>query len=197
MRIIFIILLFNLISCKDNTLPVIGFREVVDGQTQYAKIPAFSLKNQFNTTIDTLYLKDKIHIANFFFTSCPTICPKTMKSMVSIAQHFGQRPNVAYLCYSIDYKKDSVPRLLEYFKRLNVDNPHFHLLCMPSKEELKRIPERYMSIALEDENAPGGFDHSGWLLLVDKNRNIRSYCLGTDEQEVERFIGDIENLLDD
>lgn len=197
MRIIYSILLLSLLSCKDNNLPVIGFREVVDGHTQFARIPEFNYKNQFDTTIDTFYLKDKIHIANFFFTSCPTICPKTMKSMVRIAQHFGQRSDVAYLCYSIDYKKDSVPRLLEYYKKLNIDNPHFHLLHMPSKAELKRVPERYMSIAMEDESAAGGFDHSGWLLLVDKNRNIRSYCLGTDEKEVERFIGDIENLLDD
>lgn len=197
MRCTYLLLALFLFSCKDTTLPIIGFREIRNGETQFAYTPNFSYKNQFNITIDSNYLSNKVHIANFFFTSCPTICPKTMKSMVRIANHFGSREDLAYICFSIDYKKDSVPRLLDYYGKLNIENPNFHLLSLPSKEEMKRIPERYMSIAMEDESASGGFDHSGWLLLVDKNKNIRSYCLGTDENEVSRFLKDIENLLDD
>ncbi|MBK8955723.1 MAG: SCO family protein [Saprospiraceae bacterium] len=182
-------------SCSEKKLPVIGFREVIDGKTVYAVIPDFTYDNQHGTQLSRSDLKGKIHIANFFFTSCPTICPKTMRSMVRIANHFGPDPSIQYICYSIDFRKDSVPRLKEYYEKLGIDFPNFHLLRMPDKDELKRVPQKYLSIAMEDSTAAGGFDHSGWLLLVDKDLHIRSYCLGTDDKEVDRFIKDIGILM--
>ncbi|MBK9108106.1 MAG: SCO family protein [Saprospiraceae bacterium] len=197
MRFYLLILSLYLTSCSENKLPIIGYREIVDGKTVYAKIPEFSYLNQFGQTISANDLKGKIHIANFFFTSCPTICPKTMRSMVRIAKHFGSDESLQYICYSIDFRKDSIPRLKEYYQKLQIDLPNFHLLHMPDQLELKRVPQKYLSIAMEDSTAAGGFDHSGWLLLVDQELHIRSYCLGTDDKEVDRFIKDISSLLNE
>jgi protein SCO1 len=118
-----------------------------------------------------------------------------MRSMVRISNHFKGYDNIVFLCFSVDYRKDSVARLKNYFDKLSVKNPNFHLLQIAEKDEIKRIAEAYMSIALEDPTAPGGIDHSGWLLLADQNFYLRSYCLGTDDNEVDRFIDDIEFLL--
>lgn len=194
---IFLLFLMGLISCSDKKLPILGLRHVENGDTLYAQIPEFTLTDQFNNTISKSGLQGKIHIADFFFTSCPTICPKTMRSMLKIADHFKSHNDINYVCFSIDYRKDSVTRLKNYYEKLGIQHEHFHLLHIPTKEEVKRISESYMSIALEDPSAPGGYDHSGWLLLVDKNSYIRSYCLGTNDQDVERFIEDVEILLNE
>lgn len=187
-----------LFACtRTEKLPVLGFQEVVDGKTEFARIPDFAYANQYGDTIHTSFLRGKLHIANFFFTSCPTICPKTMRSMKFLAEHFGADTSIQFICYSIDYRKDSIPRLKDYYEKLQVNLPNFHLLQMPSKDELKRVPQKYLSIASEDSTAAGGFDHSGWLILVDPELHIRSYCLGTDPKEVERFIKDIQRLKDE
>lgn len=190
-----LIWLSYLSSCTEKKLPILGIRQVVNGDTLYTQIPEFSLPDHNGDTITKYQLKGKIHIANFFFTSCPTICPKTMRSMLRLANHFSNQNSINFICFSIDYRKDSVERLRSYHEKLNYEGSNFHLLHIPTKEEIKRISENYMSIALEDPSAPGGFDHSGWLLLVDKNSYIRSYCLGTDDKDVTRFIDDIDLLL--
>ncbi|HEX5626069.1 MAG TPA: SCO family protein [Saprospiraceae bacterium] len=192
-----IVLTLLSLSCSKKKLPILGLRQIENGDTIYAKTPDFSFLNQYGNRMDKSILEGQIHVANFFFTSCPTICPKTIRSMIRIAEHFKDHPKISYLNFSIDYKKDSVERLKSYYDKLQVSIKQFHLLHIPSMEEIKRVTEMYMSIAVEDPDAPGGFDHSGWLLLADKDFHIRSYCLGTDDKEVDRFIEDIESLLDE
>ncbi len=184
-------------GCREDKLPIIGYQEIVDGKPTFAKIPEFSYQNQDGQTIRSVDLKGKIHIANFFFTSCPTICPKTVRSMVEIAKYFGNDPRIQYINFSIDYRRDSVPRLKAYYDRLGVDLPNFHLLRIPDREELRRVPQKYLSIATENPEAAGGFDHSGWLLLVDQELHLRAFCLGTDEKAVKKFIQDVRRLLDE
>ncbi len=193
--LLFFIAIAILTSCSEKKLPILGKRHFENGDTIYTQIPDFNLQNQFGTEINSQQLRGKIHIADFFFTSCPTICPKTMRSMIKIADHFKSANGISYLCFSIDYRKDTLERLKSYYDKLGINYTDFYLLHIPTKEEIKRISEGYMSIAVEDSSAPGGFDHSGWLMLVDKKGYIRSYCLGTDEKDVERFILDIEILL--
>lgn len=185
------------LSCNQNKLPILGQFKEINGQKMYPQTPEFSLMNQEGKLITRSQLEHKIHIANFFFTSCATICPKTIRSMIRIAKHFEGNDQIQYLNFSIDYRKDSVPRLKTYYDRMQVHIPDFNLLHIPNMVEVKRITENYMSIAVEDPEAQGGFDHSGWILLADKNLYLRSFCLGTDDKEVDRFIEDIETLLNE
>lgn len=184
-------------ACKNEKLPILGQRSVENNDTIYARTPDFSFQNQFGKFITKDSLKGKIHVANFFFTSCPTICPKTIRSMMRIADHFKDNEHIVFINFSIDYRKDSVERLKSYYEKLNHPLSQFHLLHIPSKEEIKKISQDYMSIAAEDPEAPGGFDHSGWLLLADTDFHLRSYCLGTDDKDVDRFISDVQKLLDE
>lgn len=190
-------LTFLFSSCKNDKLPILGLRTFENNDTIYAKTPDFAFENQFGQLITKDSLKGKLHIANFFFTSCPTICPKTIRSMMRIADHFKGNKQLVFINFSIDFRKDTVQRLKSYYDKLNHPLDQFHLLHIPNKEKIKEISEKYMSIATEDPDAPGGFDHSGWILLSDSEFHLRSYCLGTDDKDVDRFINDIQTLLDE
>ena len=192
-------------SCEKskNELPVFGRSEiverVVDGKTVYDTIPHtiadFSFINQDSTVITNDTFKDKIYIADFFFTSCPTICPLMKKQMLRVYDRFVEDDNVQILSHTIDPEYDTVALLKEYSERLGVKSSKWHFVT-GDKDEIYEIGEMsYMVTAGEDENAPGGYIHSGAFLLVDKQRRIRGIYDGTIADEVDVLINDINRLL--
>jgi protein SCO1/2 len=189
------ILLFTLYSCTEKKLPVLGNYSIENGDTIYAKIPDFNLWTQDSMPFTSQMLENKIHVAAFFFTSCPTICPKVMRNMMRIEEKFSKEKDILYLCYSLDFKKDSIPRLKEYASKLGIENSNFYFLQGRQKEDIRSLMNAYMSIAVDDPDSPGGINHSGWILLIDGKKNLRSYCLGTDEKETDKLIKDIQTLL--
>ncbi|NOT37678.1 MAG: SCO family protein [Saprospiraceae bacterium] len=184
-------------SCKKKELQILGVPTIQDSQTIYPVIPEFEYFNQDSQRISLQSLGYNIHIASFFFTSCPTICPKVMRSMSRIADLFADKNNISYLCFSLDSKRDSIPRLKEYYDKVGLNNKNFHLLRGIDMNDSKKLAQHYLSTASEDPEAAGGINHSGWILLVDKNRHLRSYADGTNTEDVDRFIGDIKILLNE
>ncbi|MEM9990930.1 MAG: SCO family protein [Bacteroidota bacterium] len=164
-------------------LPVIG-----------DKIPAFTFVNQDSSIITNATFDGKIYIADFFFTYCPTICPKMTKQMLRIYDKYGNDDRVLLLSHAIDTKRDTVGRLREYAENLGVTSDKWHFLT-GDRDAIGEIADDYMSIVIEDPEAPGGFDHSGRIILVDKNRQIRSFADGTNPEEVNRFMRDMDILL--
>jgi protein SCO1/2 len=136
----------------------------------------------------------KIYLADFFFISCPTICPKVKKQMLRIFDKYKGNDELMLLSHTIDPKRDTVGRLKSYAQNLGVDNGQWRFVT-GEMDEIYGIADDYMSIAKEDPNAPGGFDHSGWILLIDKTGHIRSFADGTDPEKVDRLLTDIEWLL--
>ena len=193
----YFLLLFALQSCKEKSLPILGNYTIENNDTIFSKIPDFQLLTQDSLEFNAQMLDGKIHLAAFFFTSCPTICPKVMRNMMRIEDKFSEQKDILYLCYSLDFKKDSIPRLKEYSNKLGIENANFLFLQGKQKEDIRALMNAYMSIAVDDPDSPGGINHSGWILLVDKKRHLRSYCLGTDEKETDRLIKDIQILLDE
>ncbi len=198
---IFVCLLLGAIafSCglepkESDTLPILGRTEMIDGDTLYHTIPDFSFINQDSQVISEETFAGKAYVVDFFFVSCPTICPKVTRQMLRIHDRFKEEERLLLLAHSIDTKRDTVGRLKEYAEGLGVESNKWHFVT-GVKEEIYEIADDYFSIAIEDPTAPGGFDHSGRIILVDEERHIRSYCDGTDEEEVNRFMGDIEKLL--
>lgn len=194
-RSIGVILICVIFGCQQKPLPILGHRHEEAGKTIYTSTPEFSLRDQYGHLYTRDSLNGKCHLSSFFFTSCPTICPKVMRSMMSLEAAFHDRQELNYVCFSIDFRRDSVARLAAYYHKLGIENPRFRLLSGTTKESTHSLAANYMSIALEDNSAPGGFDHSGYILLVDPQFHIRSYCLGTDPEDVERFKKDIALLL--
>jgi len=184
-------------SCKEErSLPIIGRTQVVDGVTVQHQIPEFSFTNQDSTVITNKDLDDYIYIADFFFISCPSICPKVKKQMLRIYDKFKEENQVKLVSHTIDPKRDTEQALRLYAQNLNVNTDKWMFLT-GDKDELFDQADEYFVAAFEDSDAPGGFDHSGKILLVDKDRHIRAFCDGTDEDSVTEFLKDIKFLLDE
>lgn len=187
-------------SCKNDselksTLPILGNFEVVNGDTIRHRIPDFSFINQDSVVITNETFAGKLYVADFFFTSCPSICPKVKKEMLRMYEKYQNEERIRFISHSIDTKRDSVPRLKEYATNLNVPSNFWHFVT-GDKSKLFKIANDYFVSALEDPGAPGGFDHSGRLILVDKNRHVRAFCNGTVTEEVDAFMEQIDQLLE-
>ncbi len=192
-----IILLSTLfIACNQHKeLPLLG-KKIVEGETVLHTIPDFSFYNQDSILIDNNSLKDNIYIADFFFTSCPTICPIVSQNMLSIQEVYKNEDLLKLVSYTIDPKRDTPKRLKNYAFNLGADTKQWHFLTGPA-DTIYELADAYWVSAYEDKSAPGGFDHSGKILLVDKDRHIRSFCDGTKKESVNRFIKDIQTLIDE
>lgn len=197
---LFIFLIFSVLivfsACQESskTLPILGNTDEVDGKTVYHEIPNFSFVNQDSMEITNQTFAGKAYISDHFFISCPTICPKLSKSMLRIHDKFKDKNNLLLLSHSIDTKYDTIPRLKKYATNLGVTSDKWHFVT-GEKDAILNIAEDYFNIAMEDGDAPGGYNHSGRLILVDKNRRIRAFCDGTDPKSVDGFMVDIQHLL--
>jgi len=193
----FLLAILILQSCKEErTLPIIGRTHVIDGVTVQHQIPEFSFTNQDSIVITNQDLDDYIYIADFFFISCPSICPKVKKQMLRIYDTFKEENQVKLVSHTIDPKRDTEQALKLYAQNLNVNTDKWMFLT-GDKDQLFNQADEYFVAAFEDSDAPGGFDHSGKIILVDKDRHIRAFCDGTDEDSVTEFLKDIKFLLDE
>lgn len=179
-----------------KNLPMLGFHDVdpATGDTIYHTIPDFSFLSQDSVVINNATFAGKAYVADFFFTSCPTICPKVKKQMMRLYDKYRNDDRLMLLSHTIDPKRDTVGKLHDFAGRMGVTSDKW-LFVTGDKDKIYEIADDYMSIAKENPEAPGGFDHSGWLLLIDKDRHIRAYCNGTEEAAVTKFMEDIDWLL--
>ncbi|MDG1297314.1 MAG: SCO family protein [Saprospiraceae bacterium] len=195
---LFFFILVFIFSCgeaeENNKLPIIGNKDIVNNDTIYPSIPDFKFINQLGDSISNATFSDKAYVVDFFFTSCPTICPMVSNSMLRVQNAFLSEDKLLLLAHTIDVKRDTVERLFDYAEKLGADHSKWHFVT-GDKMEIYDIADDYFSIAIENPEAPGGFDHSGRLILVDANRHVRAFCDGTNPAEVDRFILDIEKLL--
>ena len=195
---LFTLLALIVFSCQQESrvqpLPYLGQHEINGQDTVYHTIPDFAFIDQDSNLVTNATFEGKIYLADFFFISCPTICPKVKKQMLRIFDKYKGNDELMLLSHTIDPKRDTVGRLKSYAQNLGVDNGQWRFVT-GEMDEIYGIADDYMSIAKEDPNAPGGFDHSGWILLIDKTGHIRSFADGTDPEKVDRLLTDIEWLL--
>ncbi|MFK7809493.1 MAG: SCO family protein [Saprospiraceae bacterium] len=192
-----IVLLGN--SCQNppaEPLPILGEKEVIDGETKYHEISDFKFTNQDGQIITNETFNNKIYLVDFFFISCQTICPKVAQQMLRIHDEFESEDRVKLIAHTIDPKRDTIDRLKWYADKLGVKSDKWHFVT-GDKEKLYDMADEYFIVAKEDADAPDGFDHSPTIILVDENRRVRSFCNGTDPEEVDRLIKDVETLLNE
>ncbi|MFZ6664020.1 SCO family protein [Peijinzhouia sedimentorum] len=200
----------GLISCESSTsgsqesLPILGRKEVVEKvlngetiqDTIYHTIGDFRFVDQDSSWVTPESFEGKIYVADFFFTSCPTICPIMKTQMLRVFEEFKDNPEVMILSHTIDPEYDTVALLKDFSERIGVmDNKKWKFVT-GDKDEIYKIGQtKYMVSATEDVSEPGGFVHSGAFLLVDKDQRIRGIYDGTKEDQVDRLIKDIPRLL--
>lgn len=201
------LLLLGCLSCNLNSkpLPILGEAEivtkVVDGKTieekVYPTIPEFAFRSQYGDTITAKNFKDKIYVADFFFVTCPTICPVMKKNMRKVYEAYQDHPNVGILSHTIDPDHDSVEVLKTYADDLGIKGRTW-LFVTGKREKIYDIGEKhYLVTAHADDKEPGGYIHSGAFVLIDKNKHIRGMYDGTDEKEEQLMIRDMKTLLEE
>ena len=194
-----ICLALSFFSCGPSgtePLPYIGFPDIapVTGDTTQHQIRDFTFIDQDSQVITNDYFENKIYIADFFFTSCPSICPTVKAQMLRIYEKYQNNDQVAFLSHTIDVKRDTVGKLKKYAIGLGVDTPKWRFVT-GNRDSIFAITYDYVSTALVAPDAPGGFDHSGWVVLIDKERHVRAYANGEEEEEVNTFMQKIDQLL--
>jgi protein SCO1 len=201
MRALLILLVGGyMLSCKPQPtepLPYVGPTKMIDGVATPHKIDDFAFVNQTLDTITPRQLSSSVYVADFFFTSCPSICPKVMKEMLKIYDEVKSIPDVKMVSFTLDPKRDTPDKLKLYADNLGVDHKKWYFLNGDQDKTLELANQYYLLSAFVDATAPGGFDHSGKLILVDKDGHIRSFSEGTDPSETPKIIRDIHRLLDE
>jgi len=178
-------------------LPILGERDISPaGDTIYRQVPDFQFVDQDSQLVNNATFANKIYVVDFFFIHCPTICPKVKANGLRIYEKFKNDDRVGMLSHSIDIKHDTVAALKRHALKLGIDTKKWHLVT-GDHDAIYRIAGDYFSVAKEDPDSPGGFDHSGRMILVDKNRHVRAFCDGTDADDVDRFMRDISKLLEE
>lgn len=198
MRFLLLIFTLGIFACEYTPakLPILGERDFVNGDTVYHTVRPFSFIDQDSQQVTEKTFGGKVYVVDFFFTHCPTICPKVTKQMLRLYEKYKDDSRVLLLSHSIDTRNDTVGRLQEYARNLDVSSKSWHFVTGNS-DSIYSIAADYFSFAKEDAESPGGFVHSGQLILADKHRRIRAFCDGTDEKDVTRFMKEIDVLLNE
>jgi protein SCO1/2 len=178
-------------------LPILGERYVDDNQdTVYHSIADFAFVNQIGDTIRKEDMAGKIYVADFFFTTCPTICPVMKKEMLRVYEQFKGEPNFRILSHSIDPTHDTQAVLKDYAEKLGVPDAATWNFLTGDQEKIFEIGQTsYLTTTMADDMEPGGFLHSGAFLLVDQQGRIRGVYDGTKTEQVDRLLADIPKLL--
>jgi len=181
-------------NSSKRTLPILGHREpvtkTVNGKTVtdtvYQTIPKFKFVNQYGDSISNKTLDGDIYVADFFFTSCPNICPIMHRNMLDVYHTFKGVGDFKIISYTIDPKHDSVAVLKKYADKLGVTGKSWWFL-QGKKEDTYQLAQSYMVSAQEGV-------HDGFFILIDKQKRIRGSYQGTDPAEVKKLIEDIKIL---
>jgi len=190
------LLLFSCVT-KEERLPIFGEREVVGTDTVYHTIAPFSFVDQDSSIITNDTFRDQIYVADFFFTTCRTICPIMKTQMLRVYEATSEMPDVLLLSHTIDPEYDTVALLHDFAERLGVESKRWHFVTGVKDSIYKIAQTSYFATAMEDKTEPDGFIHSGAFLLIDKKQRIRGKYDGTKEEDVNRLIVDIKRLRRD
>lgn len=197
-----IIYLFYTALTPKKTLPIyqpaMVNAELVDSSLQYVKkyhsIANFSLTNQNGETITQENYKNKIYIADFFFTTCPTICPIMTKNMGEIQSKIVKDTNVLLLSHSVTPDIDSVAQLKKYALEKGVIDTKWNLVTGSKKEIYELARKSYLAVKTDGDGGPYDMIHTENFILVDKEKRIRGFYDGTKTEDIEKLLSDLEIL---
>lgn len=172
--------------------------ELVDTTIQYKKkyhkIADFSLINQNGVTITQEAYKEKIYVADFFFTTCQAICPIMTKNMNEIQKQFITDDEVMILSHTVTPDIDTVAQLKRYAKEQNVNASKWNLVTGDKKQIYELARKSYLAVKDDGDGGPFDMIHTENFVLIDKEQQIRGFYDGTDIKEIERLIEDIKTL---
>lgn len=175
---------------------------------KFEKVPEFRFTNQYGKTVSNETFKNKVYVVEFFYTRCPTICPKMNKNMLLLQDAFYGNPDFGIASFSINPTYDTPQILLDYAKEKGATLKNWHFLTGNQDTIYNLANKGFKLYAGENNQVEGGFEHSGLFALIDKNGFIRSRTIKTGDDEnpikfydgldiaqVEMLKNDIKKLL--
>ena len=173
--------------------------ELVDSTIQHHKkfhrIADFSLINQNGKTVTQKDFKGKIYVADFFFTTCPNICIAMTDNLLKVQEKIKNNPNVMLLSHSVTPKIDSVPQLKKYAIEKGVIDKKWNLVTGDKKEIYDLARKSYLAVKEDGDGGPFDMIHTENFILVDPDRRIRGFYDGTDLEEIQRLLEELEILI--
>ena len=175
--------------------------ELVDSTMQYISkyhtISDFSFTNQNGKIITQKDYEDKIYVADFFFTTCGSICPKMTTNLEDVQKAFANNPKVMLLSHTVFPETDSVSVLKQYAIKHNVDGNKWNLVTGDKKEIYTMARKSYLAVKLGKPEELYDMVHTENFVLVDSKRRVRGFYDGTNKEEVQKLIEDINWLIED
>ncbi|WP_203256386.1 SCO family protein [Hyunsoonleella ulvae] len=156
---------------KTSTASDLAF---IENNGQKRKVPEFSFTNQNGKLITNKDYEGKVYVIEFFFTTCPTICPRMNNNLVKIQNEFKDLQNFGVASFTINPEYDTPEVLKEYAATYGITNPNWHLMTGDKATIYELANAGFYIYAAENSVVEGGFEHSGNFALIDKNGFIRS-----------------------
>jgi protein SCO1/2 len=197
-----ILLLFYKALLPQKKLPVfqpamVNY-ELVDSTIQHIKkfhrIADFELINQNGKTVTNENFNGKIYVADFFFTTCPTICISMTDNLLKVQKEIQNNPNILLISHSVTPKIDSVAQLKKYAIEKGVNDKKWHLVTGDKKVIYKLARKSYLAVKDEGDGGPFDMIHTENFILVDPDKRIRGFYDGTDSKEIKRLLLEIKIL---
>lgn len=166
----------------------------IQQQKKYHKIADFKLVNQNGDTITQKDYDNKIYVADFFFTTCQSICPIMTKNMGDIQKLIINDPEVKLLSHTVTPEIDSVAQLNKYATEKGVIASKWNLVTGDKKQIYELARKSYMAVQDDGDGGPYDMIHTENFMLVDKEKRVRGYYDGTKEEDIQKLLRDIKIL---
>lgn len=198
---IIILIIYNILNVQKPLpiyQPAMVSEELVDStiqyQKKYHKIADFELTNQNGETITQDTYKDKIYVADFFFTTCQTICPIMTDHMFEIQKKILSDDEVMLLSHSVTPKIDSVAQLRKYATEKGVIDRKWNLVTGDKKQIYELARKSYLAVKTDGNGDEYDMIHTENFMLIDKKRQIRGFYDGTNPEDIDQLLKDIAIL---
>lgn len=191
-------------SGAKSGLPYIGQHDIVyesteeynAGDTIFHTVPDFEYLTQDSTFLSSVDINDKVWIAKFFFTHCPTICPPMTSAMKEVNSSLSEYSDeLVFLSFSIDPDRDDPARLRLYMDRHEIKADNWYFLTGNEAATHRLGVQGFQILAQADKNSPGGFAHSPNFVLVDKQQHVRGIYDGLDPESRKQLVIDAKKLM--
>jgi protein SCO1/2 len=164
---------------------------------RFHRVGSFNLTDQGGNEVTENNFKDKIYITDFFFVTCPTICPKMTKQMDRVYHEFEENDDISFLSHTVMPESDSVSVLKAYADEIGVSADKWKFVTGDRKQIYNLARKTYFAAVTEGDGGPGDFVHTENFVLVDKEKKLRGFYDGTSKKDVDRLIVDIYALLEE
>lgn len=201
LSLIIVFIIYNILDVEQPLpiyQPTMVNEELVDSsiqhQRKYHTISDFKLINQNGDTITQDTYQNKIYVADFFFTTCTTICPIMTGNMVDVQKAFKNDDDVMLLSHTVTPEIDSVAQLKKYALEKGVNDAKWNLVTGEKKQIYELARKSYLAVKTVGDGGPFDMIHTENFMLIDKKRQIRGFYDGTSKEEIQRLLNDIKQL---